>query len=195
MQKIIGVTDLQRRFRTVLDEVAGRHVFPRTSSLAEADPRPRWSRTRTSSGSRSSRSGRSSATSIAAEPAWPAATVGWRTRRWRRTCAGRGLDLHPPVRVDKTLHGALHGTRSTISIRRFRRTREGPKPTPPGSGGHRVRNTFRRVGTWIASRRFMPPPLVPYGRGSPRSGGVPRRERRGGSGRALGAAPGDRRAR
>lgn len=26
MQKIIGVTDLQRRFRAVLDEVAGRHV-------------------------------------------------------------------------------------------------------------------------------------------------------------------------
>lgn len=26
MQKIIGVTDLQRRFRSVLDEVVGRHV-------------------------------------------------------------------------------------------------------------------------------------------------------------------------
>jgi prevent-host-death family protein len=26
MQKIIGVTDLQRRFRAVLDEVVGRHV-------------------------------------------------------------------------------------------------------------------------------------------------------------------------
>jgi prevent-host-death family protein len=26
MQKIIGVTDLQRRFRSILDEVVGRHV-------------------------------------------------------------------------------------------------------------------------------------------------------------------------
>jgi hypothetical protein len=42
MQKIIGVTDLQRRFRAVLDEVVARHV---PYVLEEVDVTPLPSRT------------------------------------------------------------------------------------------------------------------------------------------------------